>query len=307
MALTKVSKGLSAITPILTTDIANLAITTGLLADKAIATGKIADKAVTGDQLSDTLNFSSKTVTLPPACVTTTALATNLDLSQKSVSLAANAIPALAITSDKMASASVITTALADNSVTYAKLGATEQKQVAKAWGSFLGGTAANLSATYSQSGTTVTVTTSSNHGMVAGNFVNTTKGTGTAVDGNYQVLATGLTNTSFQYTAGTSLTTSGTMTLNRSTIRGSAYNINSITKVGNGLYNVNLTTPMADTNYCVILSVGSNTNSSATNVQASLFTTGTAGQTVNCFSILCENASGADVDTVISIVVFGN
>jgi hypothetical protein len=306
MALTKVSKGLSSITPILTTDIADLAITTGLIAEKAIATGKIADKAVTGDQLSDTLNLSSKTVTLPPACVTTTALAINLDLTQKSVSLAANAIPALAITSDKMANASVITTALADNSVTYAKLGATEQKQVAKAWVSFLGGTAANLSATYSQSGTTVTVTTSSNHGMVAGNFVNTTKGTGTAVDGNYQVLATGLTNTSFQYTAGTSLTTNGTMTLNRSTIK-SGFNINSVTKVGNGLYNVNLTTPMGDANYCVIASVGSNTNSSTTNVQASLFTTGTAGQTVNCFSILCENASGADVDTIINIVVFGN
>lgn len=68
------------------------------------------------------------------------------------------------------------------------------------------------LSGTYSQSGTTVTVTATS-HGLVAGNPISVDISSGTGVDGTYTVGAVTGTNT-FTYTAGTSLTTSGSVTI---------------------------------------------------------------------------------------------
>jgi len=65
---------------------------------------------------------------------------------------------------------------------------------------------------TYSQSGTTVTVTRVG-HGFVASQAITVDATTGTAVDGNYTI-ATVPTADTFTYTAGTSLTTSGNITV---------------------------------------------------------------------------------------------
>lgn len=64
---------------------------------------------------------------------------------------------------------------------------------------------------TYSQSGTTVTVT-ETNHGLVIGQEIEVDALTGTAVDGDYVVLTVPTADT-FTYTAGTSLTTTGNVT----------------------------------------------------------------------------------------------
>ena len=104
-----------------------------------------------------------------------------------------------------------------------------------------------NLSGTYSQSGTTVTVTATA-HGLIAGSSINVDATSGTAVDGIYTVATVTDANT-FTYTAGTSLTTSGNITLLRSTIRASG-NVSSITDNGVGIYTVNFTTAMPDANY---------------------------------------------------------
>lgn len=116
-----------------------------------------------------------------------------------------------------------------------------------RAWVNFNGTANTNLSGTYSQSGTTVTVTATA-HGLIAGNVVYSDITTGTAVDGTYTVATVTDANT-FTYTAGTSLTTSGNITLLRNTIRGSG-NVSSIADLGVGDYTVNFSTAMPDANY---------------------------------------------------------
>lgn len=146
-----------------------------------------------------------------------------------------------------------ITTAdIAANAVTYAKLGTTEQGQLCKAWVNFNGTANTNLTGTYSQSGTTVTVSVTA-HGLITGNVVYADITSGTGVDGTYTVTVTDA-NT-FTYTAGTSLTTSGNVTLLRNTIRAS-YNVSSITDNGVGDYTVNFATALADANYSAVITV---------------------------------------------------
>jgi hypothetical protein len=119
-----------------------------------------------------------------------------------------------------------------------------------RAWVNFDGGTAANVSGTYIQSGTTVTVTITG-HGLIAGNIIYADATTGTAVDGIYTVAGVTDANT-FTYTAGTSLSTSGSITLLRRNIRGSG-NVGSVT-YGNtaGKFYINFSTAMPDANYCL-------------------------------------------------------
>jgi len=144
-----------------------------------------------------------------------------------------------------------ITTAeIAANAVTTAKLGTSEASGLAKAWVNFNGTANTNLSGTYSQSGTTVTVTATA-HGLLAGSSINVDATSGTAVDGIYTVATVTDANT-FTYTAGTSLTTSGNITLLRNTIRAS-FNVSSITDNGTGDYTVNFTTALADANYAAV------------------------------------------------------
>ena len=120
---------------------------------------------------------------------------------------------------------------------------------VCRAWVNFNGGANTNLSGTYSQSGTTVTVT-ATDHGLSQGNAVYADITTGTGVDGIYTV-ATVISSSQFTYTAGTSLTTSGNVTLVRNTIRASG-NVSSIADITTGEYIINFATALVDANYAV-------------------------------------------------------
>jgi hypothetical protein len=123
-----------------------------------------------------------------------------------------------------------------------------------RAWVNFDGtSNSANLSGTYSQSGTTVTVTATA-HGLIAGNSIYSDITSGTGVDGVYTVATVTDANT-FTYTAGTSLTTSGNITLRRNTIRASG-NVSSVTDNGTGDYTVNFTTAMPDANYSASMNI---------------------------------------------------
>jgi hypothetical protein len=118
-----------------------------------------------------------------------------------------------------------------------------------RAWVNFDGtSNSANLTGTYSQSGTTVTVTVTS-HGYVTGNRAYLDFTSGTAVDGEYEVTVTGANTFTVQQA---SRTTSGNVTDRRSPIRGSG-NVSSIVDAGTGIFSVNFSRPMPDTNYAVI------------------------------------------------------
>ena len=118
-----------------------------------------------------------------------------------------------------------------------------------RAWINFDGATNNNQAATYSQSGTTVTVTLN-NHGYLVGHSVHTTFSSGSGVAGNYTI--TSVATNTFTYTAGTSLSTSGNCSLVRATIRASA-NVHSVTFPATGVYQINLASAMPDANYAVI------------------------------------------------------
>lgn len=148
---------------------------------------------------------------------------------------------------------SVITADIADAAVTAPKLSGAQTGSApiygVRAWVNFDGTATNNLTGTYSQSGTTVTVTATA-HGHIVGNriYVDITSGTG--VDGWYTITSVPNSN-SFTYTAGTSLTTSGNFTLLRRNIRASG-NINSVayTPTQAATYAVNFSTAMPDGSY---------------------------------------------------------
>ncbi len=124
----------------------------------------------------------------------------------------------------------------------------------ARAWVNFNGTANTSLSGTYSQSGTTVTVTATA-HGLSVGQQVYSDITSGTGVDGLYTVATVPNAN-SFTYTAGTSLTTSGNVTLVRSTIRASG-NVSSVADINVGEYLVNFSTAMSDANYACVVTIG--------------------------------------------------
>jgi hypothetical protein len=88
------------------------------------------------------------------------------------------------------------------------------------------------------------------NHGHKVGHVVQSDITSGTGVDGTYTVTAVTDANT-FTYTAGTSLTTSGNITLNRRAIRASG-NVANVAYVAAGDYIINKINAMPDTNYLV-------------------------------------------------------
>ena len=135
----------------------------------------------------------------------------------------------------------------------------------ARAWGVLDGTVRTDVTGTYSQSngagvaGTIVTVTTAAAHGLEVGDVFFSDITTGTGVDGWYTV--TGVTSTTiFTYTGGTSLLTSGNITLPRCNISAggniksfvSTNNVANATAGGGG-YWVSFTTNMASANYATM------------------------------------------------------
>jgi hypothetical protein len=192
-----------------------------------------------------------------------------------------------------LTSANIGTTQLVNGSVTAAKLGTNEQKQIAKAWVNFDGSASANINGTYVQSGTTVTVTTSTNHGLTQDQQIRVDITSGTAPDETVSV-NTVLSPTSFTYIS-TSRNTSGSLILQLRPIR-SSYNVSSVTRLLQGRYTINFTTPMADTNYSFFIS---------SNALDSFF----GGNTLDINYLGVETASnGTQIDTSqISVLIFGN
>ena len=169
-----------------------------------------------------------------------------------------------------------------------------------RAWVNFNGSANTNLSGTYSQSGTTVTVTATA-HGLIAGNSINADITTGTGVDGIYTVVSV-ISSSQFTYTAGTSLTTSGNVTLIRSTIRSSG-NVSSVSDNGTGDYTVNFATSMPDVNYSIVGSSGGQNSTSAGAVY--LYDQATA-RTVSFCRLLLITTTGSATDTPqINIAIF--
>jgi hypothetical protein len=225
------------------TNTANTAITTANSAN-ATATG------IAGTANTALTNANAAVVTANAASVT----ATNAQTTANAISATASSALSTANAAQTTANAAL---PIAGGTMTGNVNFVSTQPQVVKAWVNFDGTANTNLSGTYSQSGTVVTVTATA-HGLIAGSTIYADITSGTGVDGTYTV-ASAATNT-FTYNAGTSLTTSGNITLIRNTIRAS-YNVSSITDNAVGDYTVNFTTAMTDANYCITHSVGS-TNS---------------------------------------------
>lgn len=126
-----------------------------------------------------------------------------------------------------------------------------------KAWVNFDGTTAANVTGTYSQTGTTVTVTVSG-HSCIVGSVVFCNFTSGTASSALFTV-ATVIDANNFTITRA-SATTSGNVTLNRRSIRASS-GVSFVTFQATGRYYVNFSTAMSDANYAV---GGTSTSSAA-------------------------------------------
>jgi hypothetical protein len=124
-----------------------------------------------------------------------------------------------------------------------------------RAWVNFNGTANSNVaSQSYSQTGTIVTVTSNA-HGLITGNSVYLDFTSGTAVDGEYTVTVTGVNTFTVQQA---SRSTSGLVTIVRSTIRGSG-NVSSVSDNGTGDYTVNFAIAMPDDVYAAVFSVAQN------------------------------------------------
>lgn len=169
-----------------------------------------------------------------------------------------------------------------------------------QAWVNFNGTSSAALTGTYSQTGSTITVTITG-HGLTAGQAVWLSFTSGTATTTGF-VVATVTSSSVFTVTAGDSKTTTGNVTATRRTIRAS-YNVSSVAYLAIGDYWVNLSTAMSDPSYAVIATAGGTAN--AFLVRA--YDDGTARSTW-AFRLLCVTiaAGNAGIDPLhVSAAVF--
>jgi hypothetical protein len=130
------------------------------------------------------------------------------------------------------------------------------QKSISRAWASFSG---FPVTGTYSQSGTTITITASSPHGLLTSSSVNLTFTSGTAVSGSYVVSAL-LSLFIYQVQAVSPQTTSGNVTQNIALLN--SFNFSSFSDVGVGQYRLTLSTPFpVGTVPCIVSSYIQNTS----------------------------------------------
>jgi hypothetical protein len=120
-----------------------------------------------------------------------------------------------------------------------------------RAWVNFDGTTAANQAATYSRTGTTVTVALAA-HGHLAGHVVYCNFISGGALDGIYAITGVPTADTFTLTTAASGTIAAGsTMNLLRRLIRGSG-NIHDIVYMQPGIYRGNFARALPDATYCV-------------------------------------------------------
>ena len=172
-----------------------------------------------------------------------------------------------------------------------------------KAWAKIDQTSNADLSGTYSQSGTTITCTVSS-HGMSVGHILYLDFTSGTAVDAIATVTSVADANT-FTVTSG-SATTSGNVTLKRHTISASG-NVAFAADAGTGISIVNFTTPMSSASYATVGMRRSYSPLNGTAVlESSSVTAPTAWATTVCSVIVSSAVNRTAEDEVINVAVFG-
>jgi len=227
-----------------TTDDATLQVLPdGRLSVKTVQTGNIAAGAITVTRLGDGAVTEAK---LGSGAVTEAKLGNGAVATAK---IADNAV-----TNAKMADSAVDTAELADGAVEAAKMSGAQTGSApvfgVRAWVSFDGTTANNLTGTYSRTSPSTTATVSiTSHGLTTGQYVYLDFNSGTA-DGIYQV--TFVDANSFTITTAESTTqTSVSVTLPRATVSGSG-NVAYVSKVQTGDYIVGFTTALPNANYAM-------------------------------------------------------
>jgi hypothetical protein len=240
------------------------AVTANALASNAVTTVKITDANVTTDKIADS-----------------------------------------AVTTAKITDANVTTAKIADASVTAPKLNGAQTGDApvygCRAWVNFNGSTAANIGGTYSRTGTTITVTTTVDHGLIVGHVVYLDFTSGTAVDQAFLVTAI-TSSTVFTVTHGTSGSTSGAVTLNRRLIRASG-NVANVTYLSAGKYAVNFATALPDSNYARSGFANTVTSNSVYGLVGGDSVTATATQ--YCDVYVGDSGNGNTFDTSVVNVMF--
>jgi len=168
------------------------------------------------------------------------------------------------------------------------------------AWVTFNGITNANVAGTYAQIGTTVSVTLAG-HGYKIGHMIYADITSGTGVDGAYKI--TEVTTDTFKYIAGTSLTTSGNVTLKRCVIRRGG-GVHSVSDIGTGYYAVNFANELIDANYAFCANACEPT---ATSANTAVAASDPAEITSLFIGLTCEDLDGGYIDCpVVSLTIFG-
>jgi hypothetical protein len=169
---------------------------------------------------------------------------------------------------------SVTTSKITDANITAPKLSGEQSGSApiygTRAWVNFNAQSTANIGGTYTRTAsTTVTVDTSSDHGLIVGNavYLDFTVGTGTAPFDGLYVVASIVDSNTFTVVSSIATTSTGTVSLLRKTIRGSGNVANvsaaysgatvasppaSDQSAGNGFYVVNFMVAMPDSNAAI-------------------------------------------------------
>jgi hypothetical protein len=215
--------------------------------------------------------------------------------------LASEALPVgITVATANILDANVTTAKILDANVTAPKLSGAQTGTApifgVRAWANFDGTTSADIGGTYARSGTTVTVTTSVDHGLIVGHKVFLDFTSGGAADGAF--IVTAITSaTIFTVTHGTSGTASGNVTLSRRLIRASG-NVANVSLLGTGQYAVNFTTALPDANYArsgfanfnssaVAGLVGGNSTSATTAQSCDIFVANSTSGNENNFTVV--------------------
>lgn len=214
---------------------------TGWTSGETVTASKLNSAQTPGVAISDIVDADISA----SAAIAASKLAGTLDLSSKTLTLPDN---------------SVATGKIANAAVTPAKLSGAQTGAApvygVRAWVSFDGTAAANLSGTYTRTGTDVTIVVTA-HGLIVGNVVRldfTAGSPSPALDGTYIVTAVDDANTFHVTTAASGSITGGSVTLLRRLIN-AAGNVSSVTYLNTqGEYVVNFSQAMPDANYAVTI-----------------------------------------------------
>jgi hypothetical protein len=258
----------------------------------------------TGGITSNELGSNAVTTTAILDANVTPAKLSNSDFGAFTVASGVATLDADVVTTAKILDANVTTAKILNANITAPKLDGAQTGTApiygVRAWVNFDGTTANNIGGTYVRAATTVTVTTTVDHGLIVGHKVYLDFTSGTAVDGAFLVTAI-TSSTVFTVTHGTSGATSGAVTLNRRLIRASG-NVANVSLLAAGKYAVNFTTALPDANYA--RSGFANFTSGLT---AGLVGTDNVGETTarSCDIFVANSGNGVEFNTTVVNAMF--